>query len=469
MMRTIRLKLRTTPEVMAMLLETMEDFNRAVRMHIDWGWMNKTANKYKMHEAVYRAVRAEMPLLRAGLVQTARDIACEALRSTFFEVKPKRGIHSGIRYNDNCISVFLQSGYASLSTNEGRVKVEFCFPEYYAIYSDWRVKSSTLAYRKRKNELYLGVVVESDTPQIVSNGEVIGVDRGLRNIAVMSDNRFFSSSKMKEIRGRYAYLCRRLQAKGTRSAKRLLRKVAGQERRFNVCQNHIIAKEIVRAPCSAIVLEDLSEIRQDMNGRGKMGEWVAVWPFFQLSEFIKYKAEAVGKRVIEVNPADTSRKCSRCGHIDKRNRAGNQFHCLKCGYSLNPDLNAARNIAERGKSLLSRLPVDQPNASRNEERTAGKVVGSFGAQMQVPYEEPQVGVDPDPSETLLTLGDSLAQSKLVTSGMPNTRIQRGTSRPLMFRRCDRHDAFHLTHQPEPTSENADERQTLITEVRRHNW
>jgi IS605 OrfB family transposase len=445
MMRTIRLKLRTTPEVMAMLLKTMEDFNRAVRMHIEWGWMNKNANKCRMHEAVYRAVGAEMPLLRAGLVQTARDIACETLRSTHFEVRPKRGIHSGIRYNDNCMSVFLQGGYATLSTNNGRVKVEFCLPEYHAILSDWRVKSSTLSYRKRKNELYLGVVVENDAPQIASSGEAIGVDRGLKNIAVTSDNQFFSSRKTKGIRGRYAFLRKRLQRKGTRSAKRLLKKVAGQERRFNICQNHIIAKKIVNTPCSVIVLEDLTEIRRDMNGRGKMGDWVAVWPFYQLGEFIKYKAEAAGKRVLEVNPADTSRKCSRCGCIDKRNRVGNQFHCLKCGFTLNPDLNAARNIAERGRSSLSRLPVDQPNASRDEERTACEAVGSFGAQMQVPHEKLQVC-----KEYHRSVGDAVDTGCFV--GIVHVGREIGTvdTRNLDFtqRSCSKRDTSTLDVSPE---------------------
>ena len=390
-MRTIRLKLKVSPTGMARLLHTMEDFNRAVRMHLDWGWMNRTSNKMAMHAAAYRSVREEMPSLRASLVQSARDCACEMLRATGFRKKPKRGIHSSVRYNNHCASIFLESQYATLSTNEGRVRVEFQLSEWHRQYLSWRVKTSILSYKKRTHEMYLGVAVETETPEEIEQGEVMGIDRGLRNVAVTSDARFFSSSQMNEVRGRYAYLRGKLQAKGTRSAKRLLRNISGRERRYNACQNHIIAKEIVNAPYAAFALEDLSKIRRDMAGRGKISDWVARWPFYQLEEFISYKAEALGKKVIKVNPANTSRRCSRCGHIEKRNRNGNQFHCLQCGFSLDPDLNASRNIAERGKALLGRLCVDQPNVSRGEERAHSPRAGSFGAQMQVPYPKPQTG------------------------------------------------------------------------------
>jgi predicted transposase len=93
-MRTIRLKLKVSPTGMAQLLHTMEDFNRVVRMHLDWGWMNKTASMMKMHEGVYRAAREEFPDLKATLVQSARDCAREMLKSHEFKIKPKRGIHS---------------------------------------------------------------------------------------------------------------------------------------------------------------------------------------------------------------------------------------------------------------------------------------------------------------------------------------------------------------------------------------
>ena len=61
-----------------------------------------------------------------------------------------------------------------------------------------------------------------------------------------------------------------------------------------------------------------------------------------------------------------NQRCSCCGHIHRQNRKGYRFKCLRCGFELNSDLNAARNIAQLGKSLLGRLPhVNEPIVTHN--------------------------------------------------------------------------------------------------------
>jgi transposase len=60
---------------------------------------------------------------------------------------------------------------------------------------------------------------------------------------------------------------------------------------------------------------------------------------------VEYKAEALGKKVMVINPYHTSQTCSRCGHVSRSNRKGRRFTCVQCGFSLDADLNASRNIA----------------------------------------------------------------------------------------------------------------------------
>jgi putative transposase len=79
------------------------------------------------------------------------------------------------------------------------------------------------------------------------------------------------------------------------------------------------------------------------------------WPFYQLEEFVRYKAESQGKYALLVDARYTSQKCSNCGHTYKGNREGSAFRCRKCGFELHADLNASRNIAQAGRSCLSRL------------------------------------------------------------------------------------------------------------------
>lgn len=50
----------------------------------------------------------------------------------------------------------------------------------------------------------------------------------------------------------------------------------------------------------------------------------------------------------------TSQTCSRCGHVDKKNRESQAvFVCKKCSYTANADVNAARNILKRGLDTLA--------------------------------------------------------------------------------------------------------------------
>lgn len=89
----------------------------------------------------------------------------------------------------------------------------------------------------------------------------------------------------------------------------------------------------------------------------KLRQELSAWAFYQLRQFIQYKARAAGVPVVLVDPRNASRTCSHCGHVDKANRKSQaKFVCVKCGHSANADINAAMNIARRGAAVI------QPNA-----------------------------------------------------------------------------------------------------------
>jgi IS605 OrfB family transposase len=175
---------------------------------------------------------------------------------------------------------------------------------------------------------------------------------GIANIATASDGEIMAGRTVNRYRRRQQALRRKLQAKGTMSAKRLLKRRARREARFARDTNHCIAKKIVseaERTCRGIALEDLTGIRDRARLRKPQRVTLNSWSFAQLGSFIGYKALRAGVPVVHVDPAWTSRTCADCGHAGKRNRVTQaRFTCRGCGVVAHADRNASRNIAARG-------------------------------------------------------------------------------------------------------------------------
>ena len=206
---------------------------------------------------------------------------------------------------------------------------------------------------------------------------VLGIDGGIRNIVACSDNSFFNLKHLRAVKGRYQYLRRRLQHVGIRSAKRRLKLLAGGERRFVLNVNHKISKAIVLKPFNVFAVERLRDLKKKKRNGKRFNSKLGSWSFAQLRYFLRYKAEQVGKRVVAVNPRHTSQRCSRCGYINRANRKGAWFKCGRCGFELDADLNASRNIALLGRSQLSRLFVNAPDVASDEAMPTGLVDDSY--------------------------------------------------------------------------------------------
>jgi putative transposase len=367
MYRTITLRLNHRfEEDKQKLLETMEAFAKAYNMSAEYGFEKKEGNKIRNSMAMYHRIRKEIPGLPGAMVQTACFMATEALKSTKFKVMPKKSPTSCVRYTWRAASVNLESGFATIQAMECRVVATFKVPDHFAKYADWKVRCSYLRFDKGTRNFYLNVAVENLNIQESVDIGVLGIDRGLRNLAVCSNNKFFNSSEFKRVKGKNAFLRAQLQAKGTHSAKRKLKKLAGRERRFVACINHRMAKEIVSMPYKTFVLEDLTGIRSKRSAVWQFRRNLSQWPYGEFRKDLEYKAEELGKEVLTVNAMYTSQKCSRCGRTSHKSRKGALFKCVECGFEIDADLNAARNIAQIGISELGRLSASKPNATSDE-------------------------------------------------------------------------------------------------------
>ena len=192
---------------------------------------------------------------------------------------------------------------------------------------------------------------------------MVGIDRGLRQIITSYDEkgqtRFVNGSFIAKKRNHYAKLRARLQAKGTKSAKRRLRSLCGRESRWMSDVNHQLSKTLVETygKQTLFVLEDLTGVTFDtVHSRRKEHRYEHhSWSFYDLEQKLRYKAHLNESEVLLVDAHYTSQRCPKCGSIDKSNRDKDvhQYTCSNCGYSSNDDRVGAMNIYELGKWFVS--------------------------------------------------------------------------------------------------------------------
>lgn len=211
-------------------------------------------------------------------------------------------------------------------------------------------KGSIKLWRSKRGRWYVLLSVSMEVPDAKDTQGWIGIDRGQNVIAVGSTPagmpKFWRFAQIRQVRKHFACKRRRLQkAKKTRAVKRLEQK----ERRIVQQINHIISKQIVQFAADfgcGIRLEDLSNIRKTSKQRKRQKSDASqnrdYWPFYQLEQFIRYKAMKAGVPVALIPAAYTTKSCSRCGAINERDK--HSYTCSRCGYRGHSDHNASRNI-----------------------------------------------------------------------------------------------------------------------------
>ena len=292
----------------------------------------------------------------------------------------------------------------SLGTLEGRITLSYQGYEKHValIHHGASIGDAKLWYDQHKKRFYLLVSLEVEVadPTFESHKDTVGVDVGIRYLAVTSPSTgepsFHEGKRVRHQANHYARLRKRLQQKGTRNATRRLRRIAQRERRLKQQANHVVSKHIVTTyPHALIGLEQLTDIRdrtkrrrrrRKKHGQGtepvsqqarKANRVYSQWSFAELHALIAYKAALSGSMAIKVDANYTSQACPKCGWTSEKNRPkkGLLFHCQNCHYELHADLVGARNITMR--TLLLRqdwgktgyLSVS-PDASDKEAKAA---------------------------------------------------------------------------------------------------
>ena len=372
---------RTAPVKLIVPDECRDDLHKSARQFLycanraaEFCWSDHsytecvTANT-TARDVLYDELREETDLT-ANLVQEAIRRAVQAVTGCVERWKQGKRVSQpeftswSMLYDKR--SVTFSHNKVSLSTINGRVECEFELPsdsptpyEQYVLSEEFEFRASTLQYDAVDDEFYFHITTrkyesdgDGDSSEVSADAKhqtVLGIDLGVNSLAVSSTGTFCQGDD-------YDHWCRefekrrgKMQQRGTQPAHNALLRLGKREEAWRKQYIHTVANELiteaVEHDCDVIVFEGLTDIRERLPN----AKWHHVWTFRRLYEYVEYKAPEQGISVEQAEPNHTSQRCSRmdCGFTHEANRHGEQFNCQTCGYEVNADYNAAKNIGLR--------------------------------------------------------------------------------------------------------------------------
>lgn len=359
---TTRIRLNPTEAEQAALLETLILCNKLSDKVSGIAYKTGAKNRYSLHARVYPMLKTEGLAAQAavrviGKVAEAYASQNGLIAKGILKGKRKRKALSkpiqfrpkaGQSFDRNNLSYNFKQKTVSIWSVVGRLKAIpiACSVEQLELLKNHRKGETDLLYENGVFYLSTGIEVSNEPLRDVT--DYLGFDSGIVNIATTSDGDNWSGGAVTSVRKKNRRLRAKLQAVGTKSAKRLLKKRSKKEARFVRDTNHVISKKIVEAAKHTgrgIAHENLKGIRERARSNKPLRTELNSWAFAQLFTLVAYKAKLAGVPVKIVEPAYSSQLCSKCGTIGRDNRpARDLFRCSSCDHSGPADVIAAQNI-----------------------------------------------------------------------------------------------------------------------------
>lgn len=377
----------------AALQERRDIYNMAVRQHPNF--YDEEIRKKVSHEHVvsYSSQCAELPSIKeereeykdiyAQVQQEVLHRVDKAMRAFFRRVregsKPGYPRFQGKNRYDSF--TYPQAGFSLTQDNHlclskiGTIKIK--------LHREITGRVKTCTIKREGEHWYVCFACEVEAREKLPYTDLaIGVDMGLLHFATDSNGDTIEHPRyLRTSRGLLKKRQQRLAKKkkgsnrrqeAVRIVARTHRKIRNQRRDFH----HKAARQLV-STFETIVFEDLSihnmvrrpKPKQDENGNylpngasAKSGLNKSIqdagWGAF--IELVEHKAAWAGVTVSKVNPRKTSQLCSACGQEgEHKDLSVRTFICVHCGLVLDRDVNAARNIRDRGLGRSQREPVSQ--------------------------------------------------------------------------------------------------------------
>ena len=362
---TAKVQVKVSAADEELLLRTMDTYRQACNYVAGHIFRTHDLKRASLNKALYRDLRAKFGL-KSQMAQSVLKTVMASYKTIL--TNQKDWIQPSFKVPQ--IDLVWNRDYSlrqdtfSVNTLAGRVKLGYYSQgmEQYFNKDIYHFGTAKLVWKHGKFFLHIPVTLE--VPEWVNKdvSNVVGVDRGINFVVATYDDAgkstFVNGRPIKQKRAQYAATRKQLQKRQTPSSRRRLKRIGSRENRWMNDINHCVSKALVKnnPERTLFVLEDLTGIRSATERVRTKDRYVSVsWAFYDLGQKLKYKAARARSKVIEVDPAYTSQRCPKCGHIEKsnRNKRLHRFRCKKCGYTSNDDRVGGMNLHYLGRTYLS--------------------------------------------------------------------------------------------------------------------
>lgn len=349
--------------------DTINDTFIVSKLFTKLGLEHKSTSYNTLHKYGYVLAKEKCPTLNTALLQQSAKVSLFNIKSWNARNKKHKWEYEGSKtsnsYTLNKLTLTRRGEQTTFSTTKERIKIIHKIPEWFdEKYPEKKLQSGNV--KINKNRIFLNLSYKVPSTECAGT-KIIGIDRGIYNFVATSDGMMYPTKHLHTVERKYAHIKSVLQSKGTRSAKRLLKKISGKEQRFRRDFDHCVSKQLAnREDVKCYVLEDLNGLRSTRRNR-KTNRWLHKWSTFRFQQFLEYKCLKNGIDIEYVEPSYTSQICSSCGNVDKNARDRNKYKCCVCGHSEHADINASKNICDRYLlTLVGKSGSIQPTVCINE-------------------------------------------------------------------------------------------------------
>jgi putative transposase len=224
-----------------------------------------------------------------------------------------------------------------------------------------KIMSYTIS--KDVDRWYVSVLIDTAVQELPKTGKTVGIDLGIKTLAVMSDGTVIKNSRLlkqnlKKLRRQQRAFARKQKDSKNREKNRV--KLSRIHRKIRLKRKDIIQQATTKLVRNydVLVIEDLSVANMVKNRKLSRAISEIGWGMFR--ETLRYKCEMYGKKLIVANRFyPSSKTCSNCGCIkDSLQLSERTYNCEDCGFSIDRDLNAAINLEKLGTCCPEVMPAE---------------------------------------------------------------------------------------------------------------